>query len=97
MQRTLIVITLIFFGALSAAALLEHGYVGVFTWNLQSLAGGQVLADLVISLSLVMIWMWHDAKAHGRNVWPRLIATLALGSFGPLAYLLTRSSGAKSE
>ena len=95
MQRTLIVITLVLFGALSAVALIEHGLVGLFTTPLQSLAGQQVFADLVISLTLVMIWMWHDAKATGRNVWPWLIATLAVGSFGPLIYLLTRKSGVK--
>jgi hypothetical protein len=37
-----------------------------------------------------MVWIWHDAKAQGRNPWPWIIATLAVGSFGPLVYLLTR-------
>ena len=50
------------------------------------------MADLVIALMLVMVWMWRDAKATGRAIWPWIVATLILGSFGPLVYLLTRKS-----
>jgi hypothetical protein len=92
MQRALLIVTLVVFGALSAAALWQHGYWGIFAGQLQNFAGGQVLADLVIALVLVMVWMWRDAKATGRKVWPWIAATLALGSFGPLVYLLTRKS-----
>jgi hypothetical protein len=92
MQRSLLIITLILFGALSAAALRQHGYWGIFAPHFQSFGGAQVLADLVIALALVMVWMWHDAKATGRTIWPWIGLTLALGSFGPLIYLLTRKS-----
>jgi hypothetical protein len=92
MSRSLLIVTLILFGALSAVALWQHGYLEIFTLPLQTFAGTQVLADLVIALTLVMVWMWHDAKRTGRNVWPWIFATLALGSFGPLLYLLTRKS-----
>jgi hypothetical protein len=56
----------------------------------QSLAGAQVMADLVIALCLFMAWMRRDARTLGRNPWPWLILTLTAGSFGPLLYLLTR-------
>jgi hypothetical protein len=92
MQRSLLLITLVLFGALSAAALWQHGYLGIFALHFQTFGGAQVLADLVIALVLVMTWMWRDAKATGRNVWPWIVATLALGSFGPLVYLLTGKS-----
>ncbi|MBP6822475.1 MAG: DUF2834 domain-containing protein [Acidobacteria bacterium] len=92
MQRTLLIVTLILFGALSAVALWQHGFWGIIAPHFQSFGGGQVFADLVIALTLVMVWMWQDAKATGRNVWPWIVATLALGSFGPLIYLLTRKS-----
>jgi hypothetical protein len=92
MQRTLLTITLILFGAITAAALWQHGYWGIIAPQFQTFGGGQVLADLVIALILVMVWMWQDAKATGRNAWPWIIVTLLLGSFGPLAYLLTRKS-----
>ncbi len=90
MQKVLIVITLLLFGALTGAALWRHGYWGILEPHFQSFAGAQVLADLVVALTLVMAWMWHDARKTGRNVWPWIIATLVAGSFGPLGYLLTR-------
>jgi hypothetical protein len=92
MQRILLTITLILFGALTVAALWQHGYWGILAPHFQSFGGGQVFADLVIALTLVMIWMVYDAKAAGRKVWPWIIATLLLGSFGPLLYLLTRKT-----
>jgi hypothetical protein len=63
-------------------------------WELHRMArgGGQVFFDLVIALTLAMVWMWNDAKTTGRNVWPWIALTLATGSFGPLIYLLTHKS-----
>ena len=92
MQRSLLAITLTLFGALTAVALCQHGYWGILAPDFQSFGGAQVLADLVIALVLVMLWMWHDAKATGRSAWPWIVAALALGSFGPLIYLLTRKT-----
>ena len=90
MQRPLLILTLLLFGALSAVALWQHGYWGIIAPHFQSFGGGQVLADLVIALTLVMVWMWHDARAAGRNPWPWIVATLVVGSLSPLLYLLTR-------
>ena len=92
MQRTLLTVTLILFGALSAVALWQHGFWGIIAPHFRSFGGGQVFADLAIALTLVMVWLARDAKASGRKAWPWIVATLAFGSFGPLVYLLTRQS-----
>ena len=97
MQRIVLVVVLAAFSVLSAMALWEHGYWGLFQHQLMNTAGLQVLADLGIALSLVMMWLWRDARQHGRNPWVWLLATLALGSFGPLIYLVTRSRPARSS
>ncbi len=92
MPRTVLILILIPFSVLSTIALWQHGYWGLFEPHFKTFGGGQVLADLVIALTLVMVWMWRDAKATGRTVWPWIVATLILGSFGPLVYLLTRKT-----
>lgn len=90
MQRNLIAIVLVLFGALTAVALWQHGYWGIIEPHFRTFGAAQVFVDLVIALTLVMVWMWRDARAAGRSPWPWIVATLALGSFGPLVYLLTR-------
>ncbi|WP_181706098.1 DUF2834 domain-containing protein [Chthonobacter rhizosphaerae] len=90
MERALLLSVLAVFSALSAVALWQHGYWGIFEPLFRSSAGAQVLADIVIALGLAIVWMVHDARATGRTVWPFVVVTLAVGSFGPLLYLLTR-------
>lgn len=90
MTRTILLIVILAFGALSGLALEQHGYWGIIAYHLPSSAGWQVGADLVIACSLAMIWMFNDARKTGRTVWPYLALTLVLGSFGPLTYLLLR-------
>ncbi|RZM77933.1 DUF2834 domain-containing protein [Leptolyngbya iicbica] len=97
MNRSLIILTLMLFGALSGAALWYHGYLGILMPHFQSFGAGQVFADLVIALGLVMIWMWQDAQKMQRNPWPWLGITLVAGSFGPLLYLLTRKPVSEAQ
>src|SRR5262245_22438040 len=78
------------FGALSALALLDVGYLGLITPHFQSWGGGQVLADLVIMCALGVIWMTEDARTRGLSAWPFVIVTLFFGSFGVLFYLVAR-------
>ncbi len=95
--RSLIIITILLFGTLTGLAVWHDGITGIFGSIISSYGSAQIYIDLFIALVLIMIWMWHDAKATGRNPWPWIIATLAVGSFGPLVYLLTRKSNAAAE
>jgi hypothetical protein len=76
------------FGGVTAVAVKEHGYLGILSFHFTSSAGVQVILDLVIVCVLALLWILDDAKRNGRTAWPYVVITLALGSFGPLLYLL---------
>jgi hypothetical protein len=84
------------FGALTVMALLDVGYFGILEPHFQTWGGGQVLADLVIMCVLGIVWMLADSRTSGVNAWPFVIATLVVGSFGPLFYLVARELKATS-
>jgi uncharacterized membrane protein YqjE len=86
---TIALVTTAFF-ALTAVALAEVGYLGIFEPHFQSWGGAQVLADLVILALLSCAWMLDDSRRSGVPAWPFVILTLAAGSFGILFYLLVR-------
>lgn len=81
---------LVVFSAFSAYVVQEYGYLGLFEHALTNAATVQVLLDLTIALSLVIIWMWRDAQKQGIAPLPYLLLTVTLGSIGPLLYLLRR-------
>jgi hypothetical protein len=85
------------FGALTLAALLQVGYIGVFAGQFQNWGTRQVLADLVLMGLLCCGWMVPDAKGRGINPWPFVLVTLVGGSFGPLFYLVRRELKAKGD
>ncbi|MES2684912.1 MAG: DUF2834 domain-containing protein [Pseudomonadota bacterium] len=86
LPKALILAILLPFSLYSTYVMVEVGYVGIWTSHFHA-AGIQVLGDLIIACTLAMVWMWRDAAATGRNVWPYLVLTLVAGSFGPLLYL----------
>lgn len=86
----LLIVVIGLFGALSAIALMDVGYLGIIEPHFQSWGAGQVLADLVILGVLGCVWMVADGRARGINPWPFVIATVFLGSFGVLFYLVLR-------
>lgn len=88
--KIVILIVLLLFSVLTAVALRDHGFVGIFVQEFQNFGTMQVLVDLVIALSLALVWIWFDSRKTKRLFWPWLLITLTLGSFGPLLYLLFR-------
>jgi len=97
-MRTVLILVLALFGAFSTYAMWEVGYLGIWQAGMSSLGAWQVLLDLVIMSWIALGFIWRDARATGRTVWPFALVTLAAGSFGPLLYLLlkpgTSSAGA---
>jgi hypothetical protein len=87
LPRSLVLLLLLPFTAYTVWVLETVGYVGLLKSHLHP-AGIQVFADLVLMGLMVMVWMWRDAQATRRTVWPYLLLTLTLGSIGPLLYLL---------
>lgn len=95
-QLILLLVVTAAFGALSAVALMDVGYWGIIAPHFKAWGAGQVFADLVIALTLVMVWMVADSRTSGINAWPFVAITLVLGSFGPLFYLIARTLKATS-
>lgn len=87
-------LVLLAFGAFEAYAVWEHGVVGLFAAVLANSATTVAFVDLTIALGLVSVWMALDARERGIAVLPYLVATLALGSVGPLLYLIRREGRA---
>lgn len=61
-NKLALAIVIIAFGIQGIYVLMQIGYWNIWINNLNHPAGQQVLADLVISLTLVMAWMWQDAR-----------------------------------
>jgi hypothetical protein len=78
------------FGLLTALALMDVGYLGIFEPHFRSWGGAQVFVDLAILAVLACVWMIDDARERGLPAWPFILITLLAGSFGPLLYLVTR-------
>lgn len=83
-------VVLLDFLALTGYAVAHHGYLGIFAQIVANAATMQIGVDLVIALSLVMVWMWQDARQDGIAPLPYVVLTAALGSIGPLVYLIRR-------
>jgi hypothetical protein len=83
---------LVGFSALTAEVVIKDGYTEWLRVAFTNTSAGLLLVDLTIALSLVLAWMIKDARERKATVWPFAILTVALGSVGPLLYLVMRSA-----
>ena len=92
--RLLAGLTFLAFAAWTLWLCRGYNYITFFQPVLASGPGIQVLTDLTIAQSLILIWMYKDAKDAGRIYWPYLLITAVFGSFGPLLYLIMKKEKA---
>jgi len=83
-------ISAVLFAAFTAWPIWTDGYFGFVKVHTEHPWGYQVLADLVIALTLFMFWMVRDARRHSLPAWPFVIAIFATGSIGALTYIAVR-------
>ena len=87
-KQVVLGIVLFDFLALTVWAVYQVGYIGFFAMMMTNAATITVFVDLVIALTLILGWMWRDANERGVSFLPYMLLTLALGSVGPLLYLI---------
>ena len=82
------------FSILTAYAVYLYGYAGFFREVTSNAASFTLLVDLVISLTIFLVYMSNDARAHNISMVPYFLLTLGFGSVGPLFYLIRRFGSA---
>jgi hypothetical protein len=92
-----LVTVLAVFVVFSLEAFIEMGFVGFFAAHIANLATIQVFTDLVIALLILSGFLWVDARDRGLPFAPYFVATIFLGSIGPLAYLIHRELASRAE
>lgn len=91
MLRNKIILLLVFilFLGFTSYCVMEFGFFGIMQEGMKNSATMQIFIDLAISLALILVWIYKDAKKHNRKFAMWLVITLIVGVFGPLLYLLT--------
>jgi hypothetical protein len=79
------------FGGFSTWVVITQGYFGFLSLAGRERWALQMLIDLVIALTIATSWMMADARKRRIASWPYVVATLALGSLGVLAYCARRA------
>jgi hypothetical protein len=83
----------VIFGAFTAYVIGEVGYVGIWRAGLANWGALQILGDLGVVCTLAILWLINDARVHGRNPWPYVVAIMFGGSLGVLGYLVVGEWG----
>jgi hypothetical protein len=91
-KLALLVVLLAGFLAESAVAISAVGYLGFYQAMAANAATNLAMLDLVISLGLILTWMWGDSRERGLPFAGYAIVTALLGVAGPLGYLIHREA-----
>ncbi len=91
-QLAFLAFVLIAFTLYTVGVVLEEGYTGFLTLAWREAWAGQMFVDLVIALTLFLVWMLRDAREQALPAWPYALLILTTGSIGALAYLVHRSA-----
>lgn len=97
MRLPLLVVVLVSFVAFSFYRVAGQPFFGFLTLAWNDPWGGQVFVDLVIALSLFLVWARRDAASRGLPFLPYALVTVFLGSMGALAYLIHRELAARKQ
>lgn len=90
LRKWLLWFVLIDFVIFSTWVMWDIGYLGIWQAGFESNGSLQILIDLGIACFLICSWIVGDARARGVSSAPWIIATFAMGTIAPLAYLLVR-------
>lgn len=85
-----LVVVFLAFTAYSVEVVVTQGFAALFASHAQFGWESQVFLDLVLAVTAFNLLAWPDAKRRGIAYAPYLVATIALGSIGVLAYFIHR-------
>jgi Protein of unknown function DUF2834 len=89
-KQIVLSLVLMDFLGLTGYAAYHYGFAGFYQAILANAATVTIFCDLVIALSMVLTWIVRDARRRGVSPLLYVVLTLALGSVGPLIYLIGR-------
>lgn len=87
-------VVLVAFTLYTATVVAQSGITAVIPIVLGEPWAGQLFVDLVIALSLFLVWMVRDARERGLPAWLYVALVATTGSIGALAYLVHRAARA---
>jgi hypothetical protein len=87
MNRYVLLVLFLVHAVVSDIAMWKVGYIGLFQAGVANWGSAQIFSDLCVSLVLMSAVIVPDARKHGLNPWPWVLAMLPLGSFASLGYL----------
>lgn len=90
-RLVILLVVLVAFSGWTLAIVADRGYTGFLALAVAEPWAAQMLVDLVIALSLFLVWMLRDAREQGIPAWPYAALVLTTGSIGALAYLVHRT------